>query len=352
MRFRKPVDYSGAGLALIDPEASTERLPHLRVELSERDRKAGVAGWLDDPKSDIRWPAWNTLGELKPGAWHRLVLRLEGRKVSASIDGKPLPAAELDAVASLPRGLVPALFVIEADAEFADVAVESGGTAAVYEPPRDSPRAPRRPGRLSGRVLDADSGEPLDWAEISADSLQAVTGADGSFALEGVPGGELTLVAKRAGYKGKRVAVDATDGLEIEIRLRQKAQAAAAKPASNAAGGVSLEAYGRDETDGSAVGWNSGYPAPSFDDDPERLGKPNAAWQGSYFWRDDELCLQASGLNAPYPPSHTLSVGYTVSLEGRVFADGSARKTVVLYRFSGLPSRTDIVKCLGTKPAD
>ena len=118
-------------------------------------------------------------------------------------------------------------------------------------------------------------------------------------------------------------------------------------PAGQAPFGVRVRvaAYGKDETDGSEVGWNSQYPNPSFDDDPGRRGSPNARWQGAHYWEGNRLCLAIRNLEAPYPPAHTLAVGYSVTLQGGFFEDGSAKKTFLLYRFSGVPGRRDISEC-------
>jgi len=108
---------------------------------------------------------------------------------------------------------------------------------------------------------------------------------------------------------------------------------------------VNVVAYGKDETDGSGVGWNSFYPNPSFDDDPARRGMPNARWQAAHYWQGDRLCLAIRNLEAPYPPAHTLAIGYTVTLQGGTFDDGSVNKTFVMYRYSGVPGQKNITGC-------
>ncbi len=50
IRFINRVDYGGAGVALIDPNATSEAQKNVRIELSERDDTAGVGGWL--PQAD------------------------------------------------------------------------------------------------------------------------------------------------------------------------------------------------------------------------------------------------------------------------------------------------------------
>jgi hypothetical protein len=108
---------------------------------------------------------------------------------------------------------------------------------------------------------------------------------------------------------------------------------------------VSILAYGKDESDGSEVGWDTLYPHPSFDDDPGRRGLPNAKWTGAHWWQGNNLCLGIKNLEAPWPPTHRLAIGYTVTLGSGRFADGSQSKTFVLYRYSAKPGLKDIAEC-------
>lgn len=108
---------------------------------------------------------------------------------------------------------------------------------------------------------------------------------------------------------------------------------------------VAILAYGKDESDGSDVGWNSLYPHPSFDDDPNRRGLPNAKWTGDHWWQGNNLCLSIKNLDAPWPPAHNLAIGYTVTLGGGRFADGAQTKTFVLYRYNGIPPVKEFVEC-------
>jgi len=117
-------------------------------------------------------------------------------------------------------------------------------------------------------------------------------------------------------------------------------------------GQVQVAAYGKDETDGSDVGWNALYPNPSFDDDPGRRGLPNARWQGAHWWQGNQLCLSIKNLEAPHPPAHTLAVGYTVTLQSGTFEDGATTKTVVLYRYSGVPSQKEVTQCFATRTVE
>jgi hypothetical protein len=115
---------------------------------------------------------------------------------------------------------------------------------------------------------------------------------------------------------------------------------------------VLVVAYGKDETDGSDVGWNEPYPNPSFDDDPGRRGLPNARWQGSHSWDGSRLCLSIKNLEAPHPPAHTLAIGYTVTLTSGTFEDGTTTKTFVLYRYSGVPAQKEVTQCFATRTVE
>jgi len=107
---------------------------------------------------------------------------------------------------------------------------------------------------------------------------------------------------------------------------------------------VKIEGYAEDYSDGSIGFWNASYPHPSFDDKEGRKGLPNGAWDGSYYFKGDELYLVIDNLYAEYPPSHTLGIGYTVALEGGTFEDGKRTKNLILYTYSGTPAKKRIVK--------
>jgi hypothetical protein len=120
---------------------------------------------------------------------------------------------------------------------------------------------------------------------------------------------------------------------------------APAAPAADTGVKVQLVAWGRDETDGSDVGWDTKYPHPSFDDDPRRRGTPNAAWDASYAVRGDQLCMRVEHLHSPNPPTHTLALGYVATLDGATFSDGAHTHTFVVYRFSMKPPQTSAELC-------
>jgi hypothetical protein len=110
-----------------------------------------------------------------------------------------------------------------------------------------------------------------------------------------------------------------------------------------------IEGYAEDQSDGTIGYWNSKYPHPSFDDEEGRQGKPNGEWDGSYYFEGDTLYLVINNLRAEWPPLNTLSVGYTVTLSGGTFEDGSVAKNLILYTYSGTPGETRIVKGFNIK---
>lgn len=48
----------------------------------------------------------------------------------------------------------------------------------------------------------------------------------------------------------------------------------------------------------------------------------------------------------PTPSQHTLALGYTVTLRGKVFDDGRTTRSFTLYRFKGRPDRPEVSKCV------
>ena len=62
-------------------------------------------------------------------------------------------------------------------------------------------------GRITGRVLDAESGRPLVGAQISVvgSSIGSLTGVDGRFTISGAPSGSRSVTASFIGYGAKTV---------------------------------------------------------------------------------------------------------------------------------------------------
>jgi hypothetical protein len=87
-----------------------------------------------------------------------------------------------------------------------------------------TPRSETAPAarRIRGTVLDADRRTPLRGASVWAGQLEAVTDAEGRFALE-VPG-DATLIVKAPGYELRRVPAG---GLPVAVALKPKSVRAA-----------------------------------------------------------------------------------------------------------------------------
>lgn len=108
----------------------------------------------------------------------------------------------------------------------------------------------------------------------------------------------------------------------------------------------SITGWGTDYTDGSSVCFFTDYPDLSYSDDPDRCQSgcrvENASWRGSYRIEKNQLILEAHNIKAPCAPAHELGIGYTVTLKGARFEDGSRTKVFPLLRFSGNPSNRDM----------
>jgi hypothetical protein len=194
------------------------------------------------------------------------------------------------------------------------------------------------PGR-AGTIQVLLSNDGVTWQKAYTHNGRTFGGNDGKPLVVGLNGAQARFVRLQLG-ETTYLHLD-----EVEVY---------GAPVSTVSSGGSGEqalviAYGKDETDNSDVSWNALYPNPSFDDDPARKGLPNARWQGAHSWDGTKLCLSIKNLEAPYPPAHTLAVGYTVTLSQGTFEDGSQTKTFVLYRYSGAPSQKEMTHCVATK---
>ncbi len=77
-------------------------------------------------------------------------------------------------------------------------------------------------GRVSGRVIDGETGAPVAGAQLALGGLSATSGADGSFGWEAVPGGAVRIEATHARYHaaGAALQVQAARENRVEITLQ------------------------------------------------------------------------------------------------------------------------------------
>lgn len=173
VRFRSHVDYGGVGIAVLDPNSTHERMPHLRLELSERQDHFGAGGWLDR-KNDYYATAESrhTDRDIRVGEWYRLTLEVRGTRVRGWLDDAELFDADVPAVASLPATLQAAFFITEADAEFADIRADgtSGASSGGFPDPR--PYVENTTG-APGDGRGADAVEPPTARPADQRSLEA-----------------------------------------------------------------------------------------------------------------------------------------------------------------------------------
>ena len=76
-----------------------------------------------------------------------------------------------------------------------------------------------RPAVLGGRVVDGETGEPLDGSaiEVLGTRLRAGTGEDGRFLLRGVPPGAVAIAVERIGYGRGEARLDVAGGDSLDV---------------------------------------------------------------------------------------------------------------------------------------
>jgi outer membrane receptor protein involved in Fe transport len=118
------------------------------------------------------------------------------------------------------RGLAPAAAVREvlrgtgvyADVTPSGMIVVSGETAEQH--------ALRVQGTIAGRVVDADTKQPVRGATVTLDDAQSATvGDDGAFRLGGVAPGEHRLVARRIGFTPATRRLTLGDGATVSLTI-------------------------------------------------------------------------------------------------------------------------------------
>jgi Domain of unknown function (DUF1929)/Carboxypeptidase regulatory-like domain len=89
----------------------------------------------------------------------------------------------------------------------AQITVTAGSTNNVP----DLQLAPIGPGNITGNIVDS-SGNAIQGASVTGAGLTALTDASGSYSLNNVPGGSVTLVASAAGFSPATETVTVTTG--------------------------------------------------------------------------------------------------------------------------------------------
>jgi outer membrane receptor protein involved in Fe transport len=90
-----------------------------------------------------------------------------------------------------------------------------------------SPLPAQAPATVSGRVLDAVSGDPVEGADLSFETARVATGRDGHFDFGAVSTGRATLRVRRIGYDPVSIVLDIlpASALERDILLQPRAVA-------------------------------------------------------------------------------------------------------------------------------
>ncbi|MES2523777.1 MAG: TonB-dependent receptor [Gemmatimonadota bacterium] len=140
---------------------------------------------------------------------------------SANVLSVALPVVSLRAVAAAVSKSVTTLLVgvVTAVAPVTLVTVGARDIGAQAAPVATT-------GRITGRVIDAASGQPIVAAGVqvvgTAPALGAQSGVDGRFTILGVPAGTTTLLVKRIGYAQKTLTglmVPASGAIEQDVSM-------------------------------------------------------------------------------------------------------------------------------------
>jgi hypothetical protein len=97
------------------------------------------------------------------------------------------------------------------------VALTVAGAVVLARPQQATPVASGS-GSIAGRVVDAATNQPVEGARVAArlrrppQPLAAQSGADGAFVINGVPAGDMTLSANKAGYGSGTFGMRAANG--------------------------------------------------------------------------------------------------------------------------------------------
>jgi iron complex outermembrane receptor protein len=105
--------------------------------------------------------------------------------------------------------LATALLAVLNDSPLRAVANPSGDIVVLRRDPPEDPPAPQPTGMLAGRVSDAQTNEPISDATVQVleTSAHAVTNADGSYHVVGLPAGAYRVTAQRIGFQALTLSV-------------------------------------------------------------------------------------------------------------------------------------------------
>jgi len=148
---------------------------------------------------------------------------------------------------------------------------------------------------------------------------------------------------------GDSMSLTKSPAQRIELaRLKLQREEEERRKANRKAEVEFIKGYGHDYSDNSNVCFYSNNSVFEMSDDPRRCSTswraPNAVWNGNYKIDGNELILELENIRSPYPPSHTLGIGYTVKIKNAVFEDGSNEKSFILYKFQSSPRKKYIQK--------
>jgi TonB-linked SusC/RagA family outer membrane protein len=96
-------------------------------------------------------------------------------------------------------------------------------TTALFAFPLAAPLAAQATGTISGRVVDADNGQPVAAAQVTIAGTQfgRASGDDGRFTIANLPAGTHTVVVRRIGYQlqSRTVSLPANGALTVDFTL-------------------------------------------------------------------------------------------------------------------------------------
>jgi hypothetical protein len=95
-------------------------------------------------------------------------------------------------------------------------------------------QAAAQTGQVAGKVVEDRTGTPLSYTNVAVvgTNLGAITAADGSFKINGIPLGRQTIQASYLGYQTERTEVVVTSGVTARVDFRMKETVAKKEKAS------------------------------------------------------------------------------------------------------------------------